>query len=151
VEPLDRLRSARRGVTVSAEALAQHVAERAIDLVLQAIDINAILAEVDLNALLKNVDLNQLIEQVDVNAVLDHVDLNDVISHIDMEKLVEQTDLGAIIARSTGGIATEALDAARSGTVGLDQRVDSWVTRLLRLKGPRPPAPRALLDAEVQP
>ena len=68
-----------------------------------------------------------------------------------MEKLVAQTDLGAIIARSTGGIATEALDAARSGAVGLDKWVDRWVTRLLRRKTPAPPAPPALLNAESQP
>ena len=37
---------------------------------------------------------------------------------IDMEKLVAQTDLGAIIARSTGGIATEALDGAPAAPSG---------------------------------
>jgi uncharacterized RDD family membrane protein YckC len=177
-------------MTVSAEALAQRLAQRVIDLVVQAIDINALLGQVDLNALLRQVDvnaqlarvdvnapldqldlnallrqvdvnaqlarldvnapldqldlnallrqvdINTLLDQVDMNAVLDRVDINDVVGRIDMEKLVEQTDLGAIIARSTGGIATEALDSARSGAVGLDQRVDRWVTRLLRRKEP---------------
>jgi uncharacterized RDD family membrane protein YckC len=167
-------------MTVSAEALAQRLAQRVIDLVVQAIDISALLDQVDLNAqlarvdvnapldqldlnallrqvdlnaqlarvdvnapldqldlnaLLRQVDLNTLLDQVDLNAVLDRVDMNDVVA-IDMERLVEQTDLGAIIARSTGGIATEALDSVRSGAVGLDQRVDHWVTRLLRRKDP---------------
>jgi uncharacterized RDD family membrane protein YckC len=166
-------------MTVSAEALAQRLAQRVIDLVVQAIDVNALLDQVDLNAqlarvdvnapldqidlnallrqvdlnaqlarvdvnapldqidinaLLRQVDLNTLLDQVDMNAVLDRVDINEVVARIDMERLVEQTDLGAIIARSTGGIATEALDSARAEAVGLDQRVDRWVTRLLRRK-----------------
>jgi hypothetical protein len=82
------------------------------------------------------VDLNEVLEQVDVDAVLDRVDINDVVARIDMERLVEQTDLGAIIARSTGGLATQALDTMRSGAVGLDRRIDRWVTRLLRRKDP---------------
>jgi hypothetical protein len=145
---------------VSPEALAQRVAERVIDLVVQAIDINALLrmvdlnallARVDVNALVKQMDLDELLKQVDMNAVLDRVDINEVVARIDMERLVEQTDLGAIIARSTGGIATEALDTARSGSVGLDRRIDRWVTRLLRRKDPGPLAPPALLSPETRP
>jgi hypothetical protein len=86
-----------------------------------------------------------------MNALLDRVDINEVVGRIDMEKLVEQTDLGAIIARSTGGIATEALDTMRSGAVGLDQWVNRGVTRLLWRKTPEPPAPPALLNAKAQP
>jgi hypothetical protein len=196
MEPQDRSRSARKGVAASAELLAQRLAERVIDIVVQAVDINALLQmvdlnallaqvdvnaslrqidlnallaqvdvnaplkqmdvnaplkQVDLNALLKQIDLDELLEQVDMNAVLDRVDINDVVARIDMERLVEQTDLGAIIARSTGGIATEALDTVRSGAVGLDRRIDRWVTRLLRRKDRGPLAPRALLGPETQP
>ncbi len=149
--PQDGSRSARKGVAASAELVAQRLAERVIDIVVQAVDINALLQLVDLNALLKQVDLNELLEQVDVNAVLDRVNINDVVARIDMERLVEQTDLGAIIARSTGGIVTEALDTVRSGAVGLDRRIDRWVTRLLRRKDRGPMAPRALLGPEAQP
>ena len=97
---------------------------------------NAPLDQVDLNALLREVDFNTLLDQVDMNAVLDRIDINDVVGRIGMESLVEHTDLGAIIARSTGGIATEALDSARSGAVRLDQRVNRWVARLLRCTDP---------------
>src|SRR5215471_5568602 len=178
VESPNRPRSARRGMTLSPEALAQRVAERVIDLVVQAIDINALLQLVDLNALvarvdvnaplkqmdlnallkqvdlnepLQQVDLNALLARVDVNAVLDRVDINDVVARIDMERLVEQTDLGAIIARSTGGLATQALDTMRSVAVGLDRRIDHWVARLLRRKDQGPLAPPALRGMEAQP
>ena len=213
--PQERSRSARKGVAASAELVAQRLAERVIDIVVQAVDINALLElvdlnallgrvdlnaplkemdlnallkqvdlneplrqvdlnallarvdvnaplkqvdvnaplkQVDLNALLEQVDLNEILEQVDMNAVLDRVDINDVVARIDMERLAEQTDLGAIIARLTGGIAAEALDTVRSGAVGLDRRIDRWVTRLLRRKdGGRPLAPRALRGPEAQP
>ena len=202
MDPRDRPRSRRKG---PADLLAQHVAERLIDILVQAVDINALLQmvdlnallgrvdvntplkevdlnallervdvntplkqvdlntplkqvdlnallkQVDLNALLKQVDLNEVLEQVDVDAVLDRVDINDVVARIDMERLVEQTDLGAIIARSTGGLATQALDTMRSGAVGLDRRIDRWVTRLLRRKERGPLAPPALLGLEAQP
>ncbi|HET7246386.1 MAG TPA: hypothetical protein VFJ07_16255, partial [Streptosporangiaceae bacterium] len=65
--------------------------------------------------------------------------------------LVKQTDLGAVIARSSGGVATEALDAGRSQAVGLDQTIDRWVQRALRRKQPAPSAPRAGLDGERTP
>ena len=68
-----------------------------------------------------------------------------------MDTLVKQTDLGAVIARSSGGAASEVLDAGRSQAVGLDQFIDRWVQRALRRKQPAPMAPRALLDGEETP
>lgn len=164
MNPRDRLSVGRRN---PAEALAQQVTERVLDLLVGALDVNqlaarvelnAILARVDIDAVLKKVDLNALLDQVDMNAVmarvdlnpvLDRVDVNDLVSRIDMDALVEKTDLGAVIARSSGGIATEALDAVRGQTVGLDQFVDRWVQRLLRRRDPAPSAPPALLPAQT--
>jgi hypothetical protein len=70
---------------------------------------------------------------------------------IDMDALVEETDLGAIIVKSSGGMATEALDVVRSQAVGLDRFIDRWVRRLLRRKHPGPSAPPALLAAQAEP
>jgi hypothetical protein len=165
VNPRDRLRSVGRRVTDPAEALAQQVTERVIDLLVNALDINELAARIDLNALLgrvdfdavlKKVDLDAVLDRVDVNALLarldlkpllDRVDVNDLVQRVDMDALVERTDLGAVIARSSGGMGSEALDAVRSQAVGLDQFVDRWVQRLLRRKHPTPPAPAALLSA----
>ena len=66
-----------------------------------------------------------------------------------MDALVEQTDLGAVIARSSGGMASEGLDAIRSQAVGLDQFVDRWVQRLLRRKQPGPSAPPAVMSLQA--
>ena len=75
--------------------------------------------------------------------------MNALLGRIDMDTLVEQTDLGAVIARSTGGVASEALDAGRSQAVGLDQFIDRWVQRALRRKSPAPSAPHARLNGEA--
>jgi hypothetical protein len=151
--------TAHRRITDPVEAMAQRVAERVIDLVLHVLDVNALLAQVDVNAvlaqvdltaLLERVDLNAVLAQVDINALLDRIDMNDLLGRIDMDTLVEQTDLGAVIARSSGGVASEALDAARSEAVGLDQFIDRWVQRALRRKHPAPSAPGTLLDGEAR-
>jgi hypothetical protein len=178
VNPRDRLRAAGRRVTDPAEALAQEVTERVVDLLLNAldvnelatrIDLNAVLGRVDVDAILKKVDVDALLDRVDVDALLDRVnvnalldrvevkplldrvDVNDLLEQVDMDALVERTDLGAVIARSSGGMTTEALDAVRSQAVGLDQFVDRWVRRVLRPRHPWPAAPAALLPMQAEP
>ena len=150
VDPRDRLRSAGKRLTDPAEALAQRVAERVVDLVVEVLDVNALMQRLDLNAVLRRVDvtalldrvdLNDLISRVDLDALLARVDVNDLVQRLDIDELVEQTDLGAVIARSSGGVATEALDAARSQAVGMDQFIDRWVQRALRRNHPGPVAP----------
>jgi hypothetical protein len=103
------------------------------------------------NALLERLDVNPLLDRVDLGAVLDRIDVNDLARRIGMDALVGQTDLGAVIAKSSGGVASEALDAARSQAVGLDQFTDHRTGRLVRRKHPGPSAPPALLDAPSEP
>ena len=114
---MDPRESLRKRVTDPLEQLAQRVAERAIDLVIQSVDINEIVAQIDLNAL---------------------------IARIDVEALVTHTDFGEIIAKQTSGIASNALDAVRSQSVSLDGSIDRGVWRLVRRNAPRPPAPELL-------
>ena len=119
------------------ESLVHGVAQRAIGLVVEAVDVNALLARMDLNAvlvrvelnsLLGRVDLNQVLGRVDLNQVLDRVDINQVLDRVDMDRLmarvdiselvdridiealVGNTDLGAHMASSAGTLATEAAD-----------------------------------------
>ncbi len=150
VDPRDRLRSAGKRLTDPAEALAQRVAERVVNLVVEVLDVNALMQRLDLNAVLRRVDVKALLDQVDLNDLISRVDLdallarvnvNELVQRLDIDTLVEQTDLGAVIARSSGGVATEALDAARSQAVGMDQFIDRWVQRAIRRKQPGPVAP----------
>jgi hypothetical protein len=165
VDPLERFRSVGKRVTDPLESLAQSVAQRVVDLVVHSVDLNALLRQVDLDALLarmdvnaflarvdvsalvERVDVNEVLRRVDVDALVSRVDINAVAGRIDMDALVEQTDLGSVIAQSSGGLVTEALDAARSSAVGLDGFVDRWVARVIRRRHPRPLGPPALLDA----
>jgi hypothetical protein len=179
VEPFDRLRSASRRMSDPLEAFAQRVAERVIDLVVHVLDVNALVQRIDLNALLEKIDLddyvlrkidvnallarvdvaavleradvNGVLRRVDVSALLGRVDVNELLRRVDMDSLVEQTDLGAVIAKSSGGAASEALDAARSQAVGLDQFIDRWVQRALRRRHAALVAPRALADGRAKP
>jgi uncharacterized RDD family membrane protein YckC len=108
--------------------------QRVTDLLLQALDVNAVVRRIDVNAVLDEVDLNELLKRVDLQALLDRVDVNDLLRRIDMDALVRETDLGAVIARSSGGMASEALDAVRSQAVGLDRFIGRWMARVLRRK-----------------
>ena len=54
-------------MTDPAEGLAQQVAGRVVDLVANALDVNALVARVDLNAVLGQVDVAALLERVDLN------------------------------------------------------------------------------------
>ena len=92
------------------EALAQAVAERAVEIVVSAVDMNALLDGVDLNALLDQVDFDQVLARIDLDQMVGRLDLNPILARIDVEALVQQTDLGAVIARSSSGVASEVLD-----------------------------------------
>jgi hypothetical protein len=138
MDPFERRRSMESRLVPRREALAQAVAERAVELVISALDMNALLELVDLNAVL---------DQLDIDRVLDRIDLDRLLARIDVDALVEQTDLGAVIARSSSGVASDALDVVRSQAVGLDEFIARWIGRLRRRPYTGPPGPpEGLLD-----
>jgi len=99
VNPRDRLRSAGRRMTDPAEGLAQQVAGRVIDLVANALDVNALVARVDLNAVLGRVDVAALLDRVDVDALLARVDVNQLVGRVDVAALLDRVDVDALLAR----------------------------------------------------
>jgi uncharacterized RDD family membrane protein YckC len=132
VDSFERRRLAEGRLVPRREILARAVADRAVELVVSAVDMNAVLDRVDLNAVLDRVDLDRLLARVD---------LNSVVARLDIEALVEQTDLGAIIASSSSGVASDVLDVVRSQAVGLDELTAGWVGRLRRRPYAGPPGP----------
>ena len=123
------------------EQLVESIAERVVNLVLDAVDINALVAQIDMDAVLSKVDVDgivskvdvqKLIDRVDVQAIIERVDIEQVIERVDIDSLVERTELGTIIARSTSGVASGMLDVVRAQGVGLDDFVARWVNRILR-------------------
>lgn len=141
VDPLARLRSVGDRLAPPAEALAQRVAERVVDLVVSALDVNALLDRMDVDALLDRTDVDRLLDRVDVDRLLARVDLDPILARVDMDDLIAQTDLGAVIARSSGGVASNALDLVRSQAVGLDEFIARWVGRLRRRQYTSPSGP----------
>jgi hypothetical protein len=114
------------------ERLAQAAADRVVELVISALDMNALLDQVDLNDVLDRIDLDRLVERLD---------LNEIVKRIDVDALIEQTDLGAVIAASSSGVASDVLDVVRSQTVGLDEFIARWIGRLRRRPYTGPPGP----------
>jgi uncharacterized RDD family membrane protein YckC len=134
VDPFQRRRPAEGRLVPRREILAQAVADRAVEMVVSALDVNAVLDRVDLNAVLDQIDLDRLLERVD---------LNSIVERLDIDALVEQTDLGAVIASASSGAASDALDVVRSQTVGLDEFIARWMGRLRRRPYAGPPGPAA--------
>jgi hypothetical protein len=132
VDPFERRLSIDGRLVTRREALAQAAIERAVELVMSAVDVNALLDQVDLNAVL---------DQVDIDRLLERMDLNDIVKRIDVDALIEQTDLGAVIAASSSGVAGDVLDVVRSQAVGLDEFIARWIGRLRRRPYAGPPGP----------
>jgi hypothetical protein len=140
VDPGERFRrSAPRRLAEQVESIAQGVAQRVIDLVVESLDMNALIAQIDLNAVLARVDLNEVVDRIDLNEVVDRVDMNkllagvdinQIVSSIDVESLVKNTDLGAIMVSSSSTLATEAVDLGRSHAVSMDDTLARWVSRI---------------------
>jgi hypothetical protein len=123
------------------EQVAQAMAEHVVNLVLEAIDMNALLDRIDVDAIVSRVDVDKLIDRVDVEKIIERVDVEKIVERVDVEKIVERvdidalmekTELGSIIARSTTGVATQVLDLIRSQGVGLDDFIARWTNRILR-------------------
>ena len=123
------------------ESIAQGVAQRVIDLVVESLDLNALIAQIELNAVLARVDLNEVVDRIDLNQIVDRldvnklmarVDINQLVSRIDVESLVKNTDLGAIMVSSSSTLATEAIDLGRGHAVSMDDTLARWVSRIRR-------------------
>ena len=126
------------------EAWTQAAAERAVELVVSALDINALLDQVDLNAVLDQVDTNRVLDRIDLDRLLARMDLDAVLQRIDVDSLAEQTDLGAVIAAASSGAAGDVLDVVRSQAVGLDEFIARWIGRLRRRRYTGPFGPPGL-------
>ena len=171
MDPVERARSASRRLAEPVDSVAQAVARRATELVVDSLDINALLGQIDLNKLLAQVDVDRVLDRVDVNRVLDRVDVDRIISRLDLDALLsrvdvdaiagrvdvsallDKTELSAILTRSSSTVFSEGIDLVRSQAVGLDNFIARWVDRVLG-RGTRRPAalrgPRLLVSGRAE-
>jgi hypothetical protein len=159
MDPVERMRSAGKRLTEPVDSMAQTVAKRATELVVDSLDINALLARIDLNKLmnqvdvnqvLSNVDVNQLLDRVDVDRLLARVDVNELTERVDVNALVDRTELKAVLAKSSTTVFIEGIDLVRSQAVGLDDWAARWVNRILRRKQAPPVGPPRLISLQAE-
>ncbi len=132
-------------ITDRVDRLAQAIAERVVNLVLEAVDVDRLMERVDVDALLERMDVNALVQRIDVNAVVEQLDVSAVVERLDVDALVGHTELGALIAKSTTSVMTEVLDLVRAQGVGLDDFFARWTNRALRRRPGTLPLGPALL------
>ena len=169
VDPVERARSASRRLAEPVDSMAQAVARRATELVVDSLDVNALLAQIDVNKLLDRVDVNRIISRVDIDALLGRVNMNALLNRVDMDALLgrmdmdavasrvdvnaiagrvdvnallDKTELSAILTRSSSTVFSEGIDLVRSQAVGLDNFIARWADRVLGRGTRRPAAPR---------
>ena len=159
MDPVERMRSARKRLAEPVDSMAQTVAKRATELVVDSLDINDVLARIDVNKLLNQVDVNQLLDRVDVdrllarvdvNALVDKVDVNELTERVDVNALVDRTEIKTVLARSSTTVFTEGIDLVRSQAVGLDDFLARWVNRILRRKQAPAVGPSALISLPAE-
>ena len=160
MDPVERMRSAGKRLAEPVDSMAQTVAKRATELVIDSLDINAVLAQIDLNKLLNQVDVNQLLDRVDVdrlltrvdvNALVDRVDVNGLTERVDVNALVDRTELKTVLAKSSTTAITQGLGLVRSQAVGLDDFLARWVNRILRRKRAPAVGPSRLISLPAEP
>lgn len=119
----------------------KRVVEAALDsidlteLVLQRVDlapiVDAALDQLDLTALVaERVDIDALVATVDMDAIIDRLPIVDIAEYV-----IEMVDLPAIIRQSTGGVASDAIDAVRMRSYATDVAVARIVDRVLPRRG----------------
>ena len=158
MDPSERMRTASRRLAEPVESMAQNIARRVIELVVEALDLNALLDQIDLNRALDQVNVNRLLDKVDVNKLLDQVDVDKLVARVDVQVVLNQVDVNAlasqvdvnalveragieeIVARSSTSIVSESVNLVRSQAVGLDDFIARWVNRLRRRGYAGPPA-----------
>ncbi len=106
-------------------------------------------SRIDIDQLVGRIEMDALMQRIDLDAVVASIDVNRIAERIDVDAVVEQTELGTIVARSTSGFASEALDAARRQTADADTRVSRAVNRVLRRKQGELPIGPPLLTGET--
>ena len=122
-----------QAVTTSVNAALDRLVPLIAEAVIERIDLTRIvLDQVDLdrivNQALDGLDLTQLvIDRVDIDAIVAQADIEAVIDRVPIIPLanyvIDEIDLPQIIRSSTGGVASDAMNAVRLQGIGADRLV----------------------------
>jgi uncharacterized RDD family membrane protein YckC len=70
-----------------------------VNLVIEAIDINAVVAKVDVDALVQRVNVEGIVDRVDIERIVDRVDIERIVDRVDIERIVDRVDIERIVDR----------------------------------------------------
>lgn len=124
-------------------------------MVLQKVDLRTVVEQT-----LDQLDLTQLVlDRVDIDVIVDRADLDRVIDRLPLIDLanyiIDEIDLPSIIRDSTGGIATDAMNAVRMQSTQVDAAVSHVVDRILLRHRTRivdaPGTPQSLQGETIEP
>ncbi|GDX31952.1 hypothetical protein LBMAG15_08860 [Actinomycetes bacterium] len=102
------------------------------------IAVNAVLDRMDLTQIvLDHVDIDALVAKANMDAIIDKVPIVDIADYV-----IAEIDLPKIIRESTGGVATDAVNAARLQALSVDKLINRIAdSMLLRSKGRKVESP----------
>ena len=108
------------------------------------------------NAVMDRIDLTQLVvDHVDIDAIVARANLDPIIDRLPLinlaEYIVSEIDLPKIIRESSGGIATDAMNAVRMQSVGIDDLISKVADSIIFLrKGRKLESPIDPMAGEAQ-
>ena len=99
------------------------------------------------NVVVDRIDLTQIVlDRVDIDAIVARANMDEVIDRLPMvdiaNYIIDEIDLPKIIRESTGGIATDAVNAARLQSLSLDEFINKIADSIIfRRKGRKVESP----------
>ena len=100
------------------------LAGRAVDRVVQNMDVNDLVQRIHWDDLLDHIDIDRLLDRIDWNRVMDRIDIERLVARVPVDEMVERSNLGAIVAQSTTGVCTHVQDLCRAQGMVADQYVE---------------------------
>jgi len=99
------------------------------------------------NIVVDRIDLTQIVlDRVDIDAIVARANMDEIIDRVPMvdiaNYIIDEIDLPKIIRESTGGIATDAVNAARLQSLSLDEFINKIADSIIfRRKGRKVESP----------
>ena len=108
------------------------------------------------NVVVDRIDLTQIVlDRVDIDAIVARANMDEIIDRVPMvdiaNYIIDEIDLPKIIRESTGGIATDAVNAARLQSLSLDEFINKIADSIIfRRKGRKVESPASSDSASDQ-
>ena len=144
LNPLADLVQAATGAVWSLVSVVENQVANSLNFALDAVvplAVKAVMDRIDVTKLvMDHVDIDAIVAQADLDPIIDRLPLINLAEYI-----VSEIDLPKIIRESSGGIATDAVNAVRMQSVGIDDLISRVADSLMFLRKGRK------LDSSVDP